>query len=624
MTISDSAFSAYLDCPYKALLTLQRRKGKQRHFQKLQSRLHEKLLPRVESEILRVFSPTTFSKKNHTTASDLRRGSPLILNTVLSGPPYSCRVAALQRAEGPSSLGSFYYTPTLFHEDETLTSNQKLRLAFAANVLGQVQQYEPLVGHIVLGTSCTLKKVSLKTLSQQAEDIVSELLRYSSNISEPRQLLNSHCDTCVYHDRCATDAQCIDHLSQLRRISATEIDKFNAKGIFTVNQLSYTFRPRKRPKRQGEREYIPYHHSLKALAIREQKIHVFQRPPTVSATTRVYIDMEGDHAARNIYLIGLLIVRNGRQKYSSFWRNNRDDEESLFHALFGRLARLDIESCHLFHYGSYDGRALKRMVHLAPTESVIELVTNNTTNVLTNIFAQVYFPTYGNRLKEIAAYLGFKWTYPDYSGKEVILWRHLWDLNHSAQIKTLLTKYNRDDCMALRLVHEAVEKIATGSSNEHVDCRHPASREQPEADTTISPDSRMHTSDFRDWGRRDFVREEFRRVADCAYFEYQRNRVYVRTNTNVKRYQRRSKKRSETAAIRPNKITDKIVPVCPRCKSNELTLDYQEGREKYVYDRDCSSNTEFFNVSCVQVPMFQYRNLNLCWRLSRCLGQATM
>jgi hypothetical protein len=80
------------------------------------------------------------------------------------------------------------------------------------------------------------------------------------------------------------------------------------------------------------------------------------------------------------------------------------------------------------------------------------------------------------------------------------------------------------------------------------------------------------------------VREEFRRVADCAYFEYQRNRVYVRTNPKMKRYQRRSKKQGETAAIRPNKIMDKIIPVCPRCKSDKLILDYQEGRDKYVFD----------------------------------------
>jgi len=40
--------------------------------------------------------------------------------------------------------------------------------------------------------------------------------------------------------------------------------KFNGKGIFTVKQLSYTFRARRRPKRlAGKRE--KYHHSLKAL-----------------------------------------------------------------------------------------------------------------------------------------------------------------------------------------------------------------------------------------------------------------------------------------------------------------------------------------------------------------------
>lgn len=582
MTISDSAFSAYLDCPYKAFLTLQRQMGTQRHFHKLQSRLHQKLLPRIESEILRVVSPLTLSRKFRTTFSDLRRGSPLILNTVLASSPYSCRVAALQRVDGPSSLGGFHYTPILFHEDAAISPSHKLLLAFAANVLGRVQGYRPSVGHIVAGTSCTLEHVSLKALSRQVDDIISELQRYSSELSQPQQLLNSHCHICPYHDRCESDAQRTDHLSRLQGIHATEIGKLNAKGIFTVHQLSHTFRPRKRPKRQGDREYIPYHHSLKALAIREQKTHVFQRPPTVSATTRAYVDMEGDHAARHVYLIGLLVVRDSSQKYTSFWAENQDDEERIFRELFDSLARLD--DCHLFHYGSYDGRALKRMMYLAPTERVKELVASKTTNVLTNIYAQVYFPTYGNRLKDVAAFLGFKWTYPHYSGKEAILWRHLWDLSHTARIKTLLTKYNRDDCMALRLVHEAIEELATDSSHEHVGCLSPKLSQRQEIATSVSADSLMHSSDYKDWGRREFAREEFRLVADCAYFDYQRNRIYVRTNTKVRQYQRRSKKRSETVATRPNKIIDHTVAVCPRCKSDDLVLDYQEGKEKYAYD----------------------------------------
>jgi Transposase IS66 family len=91
-------------------------------------------------------------------------------------------------------------------------------------------------------------------------------------------------------------------------------------------------------------------------------------------------------------------------------------------------------------------------------------------------------------------------------------------------------------------------------------------------------------SDYKEWGRREFARDEFRLVADCAYFEYQRNRIYVRTNTKVRRYQRRVKKRSETVATRPNKIVDHTVRVCPRCKSDDLVFDYQEGKEKYAYD----------------------------------------
>ena len=429
-----------------------------------------------------------------------------------------------------------------------------------------------------------LKQLASSPLFHQTENIVTDLLRYCSEGPEPKQRPNSHCRVCIYHDRCASDAQHIDHLSQLQGISGSEIEKLNAKGIFTVHQLSHTFRPRKRPKRQGEREYIPYHHSLKALAVRENKIHVFQRPPAVSATTRLYLDMEGGHAARHIFLIGLLIVRDGRQTYTSFWADGQDDEERIFQALFDRLAGLDLEHSHLFHYGSYDGRALKRMLHLASTDGVAELVTTKTTNVLRTIYAQVYFPTYGNRLKDDAAFLGFKWTYPHYSGMEAVLWRHLWELSHSAQIRTLLTKYNRDDCMALRLVHEAVEKIAEGSSTEHVNCLAPPKSQDPEGEAAVCTDSLMHTSDYKEWGQRAFAREEFRRVADCAYFEYQRNRIYVRTNAQVRLYQSRSKKRSQRATVRPNTIVEQRVRMCPRCKSKTLVLDYHAGKEKFAYD----------------------------------------
>jgi hypothetical protein len=71
-----------------------------------------------------------------------------------------------------------------------------------------------------------------------------------------------------------------------------ERKSFNNKGIFGVTQLSYTFRPRRRPKQlAGKRE--KYHHSIKALAIRERKIHIVGSPELKIEGTPIYLDVEG-------------------------------------------------------------------------------------------------------------------------------------------------------------------------------------------------------------------------------------------------------------------------------------------------------------------------------------------
>jgi hypothetical protein len=293
--------------------------------------------------------------------------------------------------------------------------------------------------------------------------------------------------------------------------------------------------------------------------------------------------MEGDYSAKHIYLIGLLVVQAERQNYTSFWCDDQSGEKGMFEAMFSTLAKLD--NCHLFHYGSYDGRALKRMLSVAQTESVKDLVTSRRTNILSHIHAQVYFPVYGNRLKDVAAFLGFKWTYPDYSGREVMLWRYLWELSHSAQIKSLLIKYNRDDCLALKLVHEALAEISARRPEEHTAT--PASaNEIGNNKSTVSTDSLLHQSDYKEWGRREFACDEFRLMADSAYFDYQRNRIYVRTSESARRYQQRSRKRNETVVPRANSTVDHTVAVCARarCHGDELVLDYERGNDKYVYD----------------------------------------
>src|SRR5258708_10038984 len=87
-------------------------------------------------------------------------------------------------------------------------------------------------------------------------------------------------------------------------MSEMERKKLHSKGIFTVTQLSYTFRPRRRPKRMRDKREN-YHHSLKALAVREKKIHVVGRPEPKIDGVPVYLDVEGLPDRDFYYLLGV-------------------------------------------------------------------------------------------------------------------------------------------------------------------------------------------------------------------------------------------------------------------------------------------------------------------------------
>ena len=58
-----------------------------------------------------------------------------------------------------------------------------------------------------------------------------------------------------------------------------------------------------------------------------------------------------------------------------------------------------------------------------PDGSVAAKAIKSSLNLLSVIFAQL-FPTYSNGLKDIAGWLGFKWSDPDPSGLHSIVWRY--------------------------------------------------------------------------------------------------------------------------------------------------------------------------------------------------------
>ena len=164
----------------------------------------------------------------------------------------------------------------------------------------------------------------------------------------------------------------------------------------------------------------------------------------------MYLDIEGLPDRGIYYLIGVLIVTGQSQRYHCFWTDDESGQATIFAQLVALLAQNT--DWNLFHYGNYEVNALRRMLSHVPEtcREPLRVILTNCTNILSIVSSHVYFPTTSNSLKEIAGFLGFRWTSVGASGLESIVWREQWEEVPDEVLKSKLLEYNRDDCLALR------------------------------------------------------------------------------------------------------------------------------------------------------------------------------
>src|SRR5439155_1173002 len=116
----------------------------------------------------------------------------------------------------------------------------------------------------------------------------------------------------------------------------------------------------------------------------------------------------------------------------------------------------------LIHYGSYETTFLRRMRERygESLQSSVALATiEAAVNLLSVVFAQVYFPCLSNSVKEIAGELGFSWSDPTLAGIQTIACRHEWEVSKASAAKRALVIYNAEDCEALETLTQALVRL---------------------------------------------------------------------------------------------------------------------------------------------------------------------
>ena len=577
MKITNEILEAYLNCKTKGHLKLVGETGTKSDYEAMTEAARRASRGLSLARLATRYGEGNTYRGTAITTATLKQGAPLLANAILEDDGMSIRFDGLKRTDGASKLGGHHYVPVLHNHGDKFGRQQKLLLAVLGIMLDRVQGLRPATGLVARGPDGRLGKVRLDAkLYREAEQVLDEARRLQAGGEPSRLTLNKHCQVCEFRQRCRKQAEQADDISLLGSVGEKELKRYNRKGIFTLTQLSCTFRPRKRAKRVKRSGYNHYP-ALQALAIREKKVHVYGTPDIPRKPVQVFLDAEGSEDGGFVYLLGVLVIEGESQKMHSFWADGPDQEAEAFD---GFLDLMDgREDFVLFYYGSYESRLVRRMRKVVKRTKLVDRLLDNAVNVLAVIHSNVYFPTFSNGLKDVARYLGCTWTDENSSGLQSLVWRAHWEQARDQCWKDKLLTYNSEDCAALRKVTEFVQAVgeAVRSRGEQGGVS-PGSPAITWADEIEIPSSR------RGWCRPNFTLEDFDHINRCAYFDYQREKVFLRTNGVVRRACRGAGKRRKRFKLPANRVVEFKSDACPRCKGTHLRLDSRKVISKLAYD----------------------------------------
>ncbi|GFP42025.1 hypothetical protein HKBW3C_01151, partial [Candidatus Hakubella thermalkaliphila] len=135
--------------------------------------------------------------------------------------------------------------------------------------------------------------------------------------------------------------------------------------------------------------------------------------------TEIFLDLEGtgeqvadEELVAMDYLIGVLTRKDGKEEYAPFIAHGLDREGEMFGQFVKWLLKQN--DFIIYHWHHYERVHLERLAErYALADEIRRVILENMRDLYRDAIACFVFPTYGNGLKEVANYMGYKWKHPD-------------------------------------------------------------------------------------------------------------------------------------------------------------------------------------------------------------------
>ncbi len=342
-TVNTAIFSAFLKCPMKARFLAIAEPPPETYFSELEAGISSAyksraiLMLRDRGEAAK---PATFLQTKDT--EDLG-AAPRWVNCDTAVYDLSLlQHGSVDRCARKSSAGELV-VPVLFSPWDKAELSDCLLVCFGALSLSQSTGMPVETGTLVYGDNFRRKTVRISDYAARITRTLRAIGDLLSDGQEPPLILNRHCPVCDFRSRCRGLAIERDDLSLLSGMTPKDRTKALAKGILTISQLSYGYRPRRRKRTKPDAERsaksvdasrarppVRHDNKLKALAIKKGLIHVVGAPALEFDGVSTFIDVEGMPDKDFFYLVGLRFETEGRSVEHAFWADGPEDERGMW------------------------------------------------------------------------------------------------------------------------------------------------------------------------------------------------------------------------------------------------------------------------------------------------------
>ncbi len=379
------------------------------------------------------------------TLSFMKDGRQTIYHGVLVDRHWVGHPDMLERVEGKSHFGNYYYIAADIKRSRYVRDEFKFQGCFYAELLERLQGVRPVNGYVLSPDRETFS-YAIEEFEASFHLTLTEIEKIVAG-KKPAHFVTSGCRQSPWFLQCKSQSEACDDLSLLNRVWREEVAALSAAGVNTISDLAkipLAELERRAPGVSVSRLEIMHD---QALAIKQHHHLIRASVDLPSADIELYFDIESDPLRDFDYLLGVLEVRNGKEHYHPFMAESPAQEAKMW------LEFCDFVAQHLdapmYHYGYFEQEVVHRFsAKYGVSPIVADAFERNMIDILELIRPAIIFPLSFYSLKDIATYIGFHWRAEDASGANSVLWFEDWLVSKNKTLLQKILEYNEDDVTA--------------------------------------------------------------------------------------------------------------------------------------------------------------------------------